>query len=92
MLFISIHQDSNYPLHSGYVHETGHPELAPLTTINIPLPPGSGTGAYYYAFDKVVVPALARFQPDFILVSSGDIHPIYQKTECYSCLNLSLLL
>lgn len=69
-LFISIHQDSNYPLRSGYATETGSP-AAPLSTVNLPLPPGSGVGAYYYAFDKVVVPALERFKPDIILVSSG---------------------
>ena len=41
------------------------------TTINIPLPPGSGTGAYDYAFTTVVIPALRRFSPELILVSSG---------------------
>jgi hypothetical protein len=41
------------------------------TNINIPLHPGSGIGAYQYAFDRVVIPALDKFQPDFILVSSG---------------------
>jgi acetoin utilization deacetylase AcuC-like enzyme len=63
--------DSNYPLHTGGINETGHPQLAEKTTINIPLPPGSGSGAYEYAFEKVVIPALERFKPDFILVSSG---------------------
>jgi acetoin utilization deacetylase AcuC-like enzyme len=41
------------------------------STINIPMPPGSGSGAYYYAIDRVVLPALERFEPDLILVSSG---------------------
>lgn len=47
-------------------------EEAKGSTINIPLPPGSGTGAYFYAFDKVVIPALEAFSPDLILVSSGQ--------------------
>lgn len=69
-LFISLHQDNNYPQGCGTINEIGS-EKAKGTTINIPLPPGSGSGAYYYAFDKVVIPALEKFQPDFILVSSG---------------------
>jgi acetoin utilization deacetylase AcuC-like enzyme len=73
-LFISVHQDSNYPLHSGGVDEVG-PAAARSdgfnTTINIPLPPGSGKGAYAYTFDTVVIPALRRFAPDMIFVSSG---------------------
>jgi len=40
-------------------------------TLNVPLPPGSGSGAYRAAFDRVVVPALEAFQPELILVSSG---------------------
>jgi acetoin utilization deacetylase AcuC-like enzyme len=40
-------------------------------TLNVPLPPGSGSGAYRAAFDQVVAPALDAFQPQLILVSSG---------------------
>lgn len=70
-LFICLHQDSNYPIGTGKITETGDPLLAPNSVINIPLPPGSGCGAYQYAFDTVVIPALTRFQPQFIFVSSG---------------------
>jgi len=67
MLFISLHQDGNYPLHQG-----GRlPDPEGQTTINIALPPGTGIGGYKYAFDTVVVPALSNFDPDFIFVSSG---------------------
>lgn len=69
-LFISIHQAENYPVNTGYVNEIGGPD-ALQTTINIPLPPGSGSGAYDYAFSKVIIPALHKFEPDLILVSSG---------------------
>ena len=55
---------------TGSIGETGGP-LAKGTTINLPLPPGCGCGAYDYAFDQVVIPALHAFQPDLILVSSG---------------------
>jgi len=69
-LFICMHQDSNYPIGTGNIGDIGG-EQAAGTTFNIPLPPGSGSGAYQYAFEKVVLPALDRFQPDLILVSSG---------------------
>lgn len=40
-------------------------------TINVPLPPGSGSGAYRATFDRVVAPALDLFQPELVLVSCG---------------------
>jgi acetoin utilization deacetylase AcuC-like enzyme len=40
-------------------------------TLNVPLPPGSGSGAYRAAFDRVVSPALDAFAPELILVSAG---------------------
>ncbi len=70
VLFISIHQDSNYPVHSGNTDDIGSGNGIGFT-VNIPLPPGSGSGAYKHAFDQVVAPVLKRFNPDFILVSSG---------------------
>jgi len=73
-LLISLHQDSNYPIGTGLVSEVGGVESADGTgnsIINIPLPPGSGSGAYEYAFGRVVIPALRRFKPDMIFVSSG---------------------
>src|SRR5690606_15898589 len=39
--------------------------------INVPLPPGSGHGAYLHAWEHVVVPAVQRFRPEMILISSG---------------------
>jgi len=69
-LFISIHQDNNYPIGTGSIDELGG-DGAIGTTINIPMPPGSGSGAYQYAFDRVIIPVLHRFQPDMIFVSSG---------------------
>ena len=67
VLAISIHQDGVYPPRSGPVTDTG----AHGTVINIPLPPGSGDGAYRAAFTDVVEPALDRFAPDLILVACG---------------------
>jgi len=69
-LFISLHQDSNYPHNTGAISERGGP-AALGSTINLPLPPGTGGGGYAYAFERVVMPALYAFKPDLILVSSG---------------------
>ncbi|KAF0700382.1 Aste57867_9087 [Aphanomyces stellatus] len=70
VLFISVHQAGNYPLDSGHIEETGKGD-GDGYTINIPLPAGAGTGAYTAAMDRIIVPALRAFAPDFILVSSG---------------------
>jgi acetoin utilization deacetylase AcuC-like enzyme len=70
-LFIDLHQDNCYPQEgSGSIDQTGDAG-AEGSTINLALPPGSGEGAYLYALEKVVLPALKRFKPDLILVSSG---------------------
>ncbi|RLN57227.1 hypothetical protein BBJ29_006344 [Phytophthora kernoviae] len=70
VLFVSLHQANNYPLDTGGIEERGEGRGEGFN-INLPLPPGSGSGAYEYAFQKVVVPAVEKFQPDFMLVSSG---------------------
>ena len=70
VLTISLHQDRNYPRDSGDMEERG--EGAGFgANLNVPLPPGSGHGAYLAAFDRVVLPALARFKPEMIIVPSG---------------------
>ena len=69
-LTISIHQDNWYPRDSGAMHEAGEDDGEGYN-INIPLPPGSGHGAYVATIEQVVVPALRAFKPDLILVPSG---------------------
>ena len=39
--------------------------------INVPLPPGSGTGAYEAAWDRIVLPALRAYRPQLIILPSG---------------------
>lgn len=70
VLTISLHQDNLFPPGRGKVAETGG-AAAPGANINIPLPPGSGSGAYLAAFDQLVVPALEAFKPELIFVASG---------------------
>jgi acetoin utilization deacetylase AcuC-like enzyme len=68
VLFASLHQ---WPFYPG----TGGPGTSDGTTINVPLPPGTGDDAYLAAFDEVVVPAVAAFAPDALIVSAGfDAH------------------
>ena len=69
-LTISIHQEQWYPRDSGTMQETGEDD-GDGYNINIPLPPGSGHGAYVATIEQVVVPALRAFKPDLILVPSG---------------------
>lgn len=70
VLTVSLHQDRLFPLDTGSVTASGGDD-AEGTNINIPLPAGSGNGAYQAAIERVAVPAVTRFRPDVILVSSG---------------------
>lgn len=73
VLFISLHQYPFYPGSGSRQEDGGGPGRG--TTINIPLPAGTGEETYLAAFDEVVIPALRAFMPDLILVSAGfDAH------------------
>lgn len=69
-LTISLHQNQLFPSDSGLRTETGS-GAGEGFTLNVPLPAGSGNGAYVNAFERVVVPALRAFQPEIILVACG---------------------
>jgi acetoin utilization deacetylase AcuC-like enzyme len=70
VLTISIHQDHLYPIDAGQLAVIGSGR-ARGSNLNIPLPAGSGHGAYLAAFDRAVLPALRRFRPQMIVVASG---------------------
>ena len=70
VLFISLHQEGCFPPGYGGAEDRGHGRGLGYN-INVPLLPGSGHDAYVYAMDRIVVPALERFRPDIIVVSSG---------------------
>jgi acetoin utilization deacetylase AcuC-like enzyme len=73
VLFISLHQWPLYP-GTGKSRDIGTGE-GKGSTINLPLPPASSSKEYAQAMRQVVLPALAQFSPDAILVSSGfDAH------------------
>ena len=68
VLFVSLHQ---WPFYPG----SGGPEDQRDTTVNVPMSEGSGDEEYVHAFDHVVEPAVARFEPEAVLVSAGfDAH------------------
>lgn len=70
VLTISIHQERNYPLDTGASDVTGGAD-APFSNMNIPLYPGGGHVAYLYAMEKAVLPKLAQFKPDLVVVACG---------------------
>lgn len=70
VLTISIHQERLFPGDRGDRSERGEGPGEGFN-LNIPLPPGSGHGAYMAAFEQAVLPALARYKPELIVVSSG---------------------
>jgi acetoin utilization deacetylase AcuC-like enzyme len=70
VLTISIHQDGYYPPDTGGLEERGE-GAGRGYNLNVPLPPGSGHGAYVETVEQVVVPALRRFRPEVIVVASG---------------------
>jgi acetoin utilization deacetylase AcuC-like enzyme len=73
VLYVSLHQWPLYP-GTGAAAEIGGPG-APGATLNVPLPPGATGDVFLAALDDVVGPAVARFAPDWVLVSAGyDAH------------------
>jgi acetoin utilization deacetylase AcuC-like enzyme len=68
VLFVSLHQ---WPFYPG----TGGPGTSDATTLNVPLPAGSGDAEYAAAFTELVEPAVRAFDPELVLVSAGfDAH------------------
>ncbi|WP_061170586.1 class II histone deacetylase [Caballeronia hypogeia] len=69
-LTISLHQENCFP--PGYSGAEDRGVGAGVgANVNIPLLPGSGHEAYLYAIERIVLPALATFKPDLIVVASG---------------------
>lgn len=70
VLAISLHQQAGYLQVSGEANEIGR-GAGTGYSLNIPLPPGCGDGAYRAAFDRVVLPALEAYRPDLVIVPCG---------------------
>jgi acetoin utilization deacetylase AcuC-like enzyme len=73
VVFLSMHQFPFYP-GTGWVDEDGDQEGSGHV-VNLPFPAGTGGDVYGEAMERVVVPVIARFEPDWLLVSCGfDAH------------------
>jgi len=69
ILFCSTHQSPLYP-GTGAAHETGVGNV-----LNVPLPEGTGSAAFRDVMDRVVLPRVAAFSPQLLLISAGfDAH------------------
>ena len=69
VFFFSTHQTPWYP-GTGDTDETGE-GAGRGTTLNCPLPAGSGREQILGAFRAELAPAMARFRPDLIMISAG---------------------
>jgi acetoin utilization deacetylase AcuC-like enzyme len=68
IFYASVHQSPFYPF-EGLI---GDIDLgAPGTTVNVPLPAGSGGDVIRVAWADVIIPAMSQFEPDWIFVSAG---------------------
>ncbi|WP_247729922.1 histone deacetylase family protein [Halovivax limisalsi] len=73
VFFASIHEEGLYP-GTGAADDIGE-GAGSGTTMNVPMPASATDAAYVAAFDDVLDPALADFDPDLVLVSAGfDAH------------------
>jgi acetoin utilization deacetylase AcuC-like enzyme len=73
IMYCSVHQSPLYP-GTGHLNDTGSGQ-GKGTKVNVPLPPGCGDADYRAAFEQVIIPAVKRFKPQFLMVSAGfDAH------------------
>ncbi len=69
VFFLSTHQAPWYP-GTGAANETG--AGAGLgTTLNCPFPAGAGRDEILGAFERKLVPAMRKFQPELVMISAG---------------------
>ncbi len=70
VLVISLHQEGCFPPGYSGAEDRGSGRGAGYN-LNVPLLPGGGHDAYLYAMQRIVTPAIERFRPELIVVSSG---------------------
>jgi acetoin utilization deacetylase AcuC-like enzyme len=79
VLFFDTHRAAPFYPGSGGLEEIGG-GLGEGTTVNVPLPGGTGDVAMLRAFRDILVPAADWFRPELILVSAGfDPHRLDQS-------------
>jgi len=72
VLLIDLHQDPRtlYP-GTGFAYDIGY-GAGKGFTVNIPMPPYSGYDSYKLAFEELVQPIVAEFQPQIIIRNGGS--------------------
>lgn len=69
VMYLSSHQAAAYP-GTGFANERGVGNL-----VNVPLPAGSDGAVFRRAWQERLLPALAQFRPQLLLISAGfDAH------------------
>ena len=69
VLYASTHQSPLYP-GTGARSETGAGNI-----VNAPLPPGAGSAQFSSAMSGIILPRLAEFRPQLLMISAGfDAH------------------
>ncbi len=96
VFYISLHQYPAYP-GTGKPEETGE-GAGTGTTLNIPLAPGTDSSQFENIFKTRVIPALADYNPELILISAGfDAHvsdplaSVCLKTETFGTITRQLV-
>ena len=73
VMYMSVHQAPFYP-GTGALRERGERDGAG-TTLNVPLPGGTGDEGYLRVFEEILQPHAEAFRPELILLSAGyDAH------------------
>ena len=70
VLYCSTHQEDAFP-HTGHIEETGTGSGTGFT-INAPLQRRSTIADYSLVFNEVFLPAIARMDPQLIIISAGQ--------------------
>jgi acetoin utilization deacetylase AcuC-like enzyme len=70
VLTVSVHQEGYFPPGGGALSERGGAG-APKGNLNVPLPPGTGHGAYLTLFEEVLLPLVREHRPDLVILCSG---------------------
>ncbi len=96
VLYVSLHQYPYYP-GTGGAGEIGSGR-GRGATLNCPMPAGATDSAYEIAFAEQVLPLLALFKPEAVLISAGfDAHrddplaDVQLSTDCYGWMSARVM-